>query len=1048
MLPFNGPSHAQREATGSHVSSLPQPESPATPTENAEPTSLAIHHETTPVPTSPPVKRKPLPMNASPVVARSAGSASPRKSRSQWSQRSSSLASTQSLSVAEIEPQDLAPRDLDIYPRGQTSTTTSIFPTGAKSKHHKRVSIADESRSRPIPPRSSSLTIPVGGGPKSNNSDTQVVSHNHGASTGGYSGDFGPKRMQTMPTKYPTPPFNLSLKLNGITSDYSAADLTDSDDDDGPIPKQPVSPAQRFTSFFGWKPQQPYDSPTTTFSDKSLSPVANGLHLVGDAPRDMVARTSIPAAIDIPKANGPNGQISYFNVPGTPLLSSSPSINAHVEELERELREVSAELAGSIRREMELEDEVDRWKSEAPFANSEAGRRTSDYYSDSGASSVRYPISDTDSKIEELEKLRRKAEQEKAQFRVDMAEKAQQEMRNRRDLEAQVHALEDRIRAKDNTQGGASNERVQSLEKSLEDTRRKLNEERQTIQNFEDLLTALREELEPLTNERDNLRDEVVPKLRAQLEGLETQATDHEQLVYENTRMQQELQAMRTENETLKSARRMQLDMQNQSQRPRFDSIAEESESSAPRIGLTRSNSLVRSPITRSGSLSRSNSVKDRGEKAELPSFDRVKDVEEQRDALHKALKNLLERQEVQARNHAKLVKRLEAERDEALNGSPRRQAFSKEVKQLRQEVNSLRQRADDALDQKYQCEKGLGSLKLNLDRAQEETTSLRELLERNDIFVPESSVLTGNTNGGADSLTLDRAYKDLRATHALSMARIKEMEKSENNPLGPEVEQTLELLKQSITEAEAERDFAMNQAQDYRREAKRLQQSEMQHIGKEQSLAKQLNESASRMDQLASQVQQQLQSNTALRQRLADAIGRGEEDQKSSAARINDMQTQLRTLEDKVMSAQQDSEDALGRHEQEVRELRETHNAQLQRMRGMPSPGGANGSSSRKAPLSPLFMARSPRLDKTTSGLGITMAESTQTESLENRVKELETALSSAEQEMQEVVGRMNLAQMEVADLQSERDQAMNQTRRLQSQIDAERQKVEELMK
>ncbi|KAL9083965.1 MAG: hypothetical protein Q9165_008308 [Trypethelium subeluteriae] len=992
MHPSNAPSHAWRgssASTGSDVSSLARSEIKTNLAEIAEPTSHALNSETTAVPKSPPVKRKPLPVNASSVATRFSEPESPRNVRSQQSQqsqRSVSLDGTQPRSIEEVDTQDFALRDLDINGTGRES---------------------GQGVSRHI-------------------------------------------RTQTMPSTHPAQPLNLSLQLNGTASDYPE-DLTDSDDDDyGPVSKQPVSPAQKFTSFFGWKPSQAYDSPTTTFSDKSLSPVANGANIVGDVFRDMVGRTAPPIAIDIPKANGPNGQTSYFNVPGTPLLSSSPSINAHVEELERELREVSAELAGSIRREMELEDEVERWKSEAPFAGSEAGRRTSDYYSDSGASSARYPIGDTDSKIEELEKLRRKAEQEKAQFRVEMAEKAQQEMRIRRDLEAQVHSFEDQLRGKRDSQGGASNERVQSLERSLEETRRKLTEERQTIQSFEDLLTALREELQPLTNERDNLRDEVVPKLKAQLEGLETSASDHEKLVYENTRMQQELQAVKTENETLKSARRMQLDMQNQAQRPRFDSIAEESDPAMPRAGLTRSNSLARSPIGppgRSGSLSRSNSVKDRGEKAEPLTLDRLKDIEEQRDALHKALKNLLDRQEIQARDHAKIVRRLEAERDEALNGSPRRQAFSKEVKQLRQEVNSLRRRADDAMDQKYQCEKGLGGLKLDLDRAQEETSSLRALLEQNDIFVPDSGILNGGGNANPDTLTLDRAYRDLRATHALSVARIKEMEKSGDNPLGPEVEQTMEMLKQSITEAEAERDFALNQAQDYRREAKRLQQSEVQHIGKEQSLAKQLNEAASRMDELASQVQQQLQSNTALRQRLADAIGRGEQEQKNSATRINEMQAKLRSLEDKVISAQQDSEDALAGHEQEVRELRETHDAQRQRLRGLQSPGGGN-TSGRKSPLSPLFMARSPRLDKTSSGLGISVAESTRTEQLENRVKELETALSNADSEMQEVVGRMNMAQMEVAELQSERDQAMNQTRRLQGQIDAERQKVEQLMK
>ena len=63
-------------------------------------------------------------------------------------------------------------------------------------------------------------------------------------------------------------------------------------------------------------------------------------------------------------------------------------MNAHVEELERELREVSSELAASIQREMDLEDEVERWKSENASAMAADNRRTSDYYSDSGISSI------------------------------------------------------------------------------------------------------------------------------------------------------------------------------------------------------------------------------------------------------------------------------------------------------------------------------------------------------------------------------------------------------------------------------------------------------------------------------------------------------------------------------------------------------------------------------------------------------------------------------------------------------------------------------------
>ena len=68
---------------------------------------------------------------------------------------------------------------------------------------------------------------------------------------------------------------------------------------------------------------------------------------------------------------------------------ATPTTPLQVEEMESELKDISAELAASIRREMDLEDLVDRLQLEAqnPSGN---GKRTSDYFSDSGTSSVRY----------------------------------------------------------------------------------------------------------------------------------------------------------------------------------------------------------------------------------------------------------------------------------------------------------------------------------------------------------------------------------------------------------------------------------------------------------------------------------------------------------------------------------------------------------------------------------------------------------------------------------------------------------------------------------
>ncbi|KAI4263591.1 MAG: hypothetical protein L6R42_001269, partial [Xanthoria sp. 1 TBL-2021] len=193
-------------------------------------------------------------------------------------------------------------------------------------------------------------------------------------------------------------------------------------------------------------------------------------------------------------------------------------------------------------------------------------------------------------------------------------------------------------------------------------------------------------------------------------------------------------------------------------------------------------------------------------------------------------------------------------------------------------------------------------------------------------------------------------------------------------------------------------------------------------------------------------QVQLQLRSNGSLRERLAEAVGKGEAAQKSSADRINNMQAKLKALEDKLMNAQQHSEEAFAQHEKEVRQMREGHSMQLQRLKGgLKTP---TVYSPKTSPMSPLFSARSPRLDKTTSGQGMSMNEALRTQSLERRVAELEGALGDADKEMEEVVSRMNLAQIEVMELQSARDEAMRQTRKLQAAIVAEREKVDSLMK
>lgn len=610
--------------------------------------------------------------------------------------------------------------------------------------------------------------------------------------------------------------------------------------------------------------------------------------------------------------------------------------------------------------------------------------------------------------------------------------------------------------------------RVRELENALEDMRRRLLEERRGKENFEDLLTALRGEIQQHRDERDNLRDEVVPQLRARLEGLEGASSEYEKLTYDNAKMQQEMQSLKNENTTLMNARRVQLEMQQHASR--FTAIAEDEDEPSPLspgvgIGITRSKSVARGMggLIGAGSSTRSNSISAKERESRDPLADRVKDIEMQRDALHSALRSLLDRQKYQKNEHDKRIRAMEMERDRALQGqAPRRVIYERDA--LRNEIHQLRRRADEALVQKWQCEKGLSGLKMDLDRAEQETSSLRALLQEHDILIPEvpERRLEEIQNGAyATSASLEKAYRDLRETQALSISKLRDLcGDAPSSAEDADTARTMDLLLRSMSDAEAERDYAQSQAALYRAQAESLQDAESFHSGENAILASQLRASASRVETLAQQVRTQLESNRKLRERLAEAVGRGEREQRNSADRINGLQGKLKVLEDRLMTAQQHSEEAFAQHEEEVREIQESHSLQLQRIKGgLRTPTFF----APKSPMSPMF---SPRLDKTTSGTGMSMTEALRTEFLERKVIELEGALGDADKEMEDVVGRMNMAQIEVVELQSaryvvvpgvrdtvadadgDRDEAMRETRKLQAAIIAEREKVDSLMK
>ncbi|KAI5865179.1 hypothetical protein GGS23DRAFT_558070 [Durotheca rogersii] len=837
-----------------------------------------------------------------------------------------------------------------------------------------------------------------------------------------------PKTMSLHITRKNTPP-QLSLRPVDLTV-TPTADKHDikTPNTDKPLPKSPGS--SKLGSFFGWA-ASPSAADT---SDKGFSPLPSPFNFSKAASAtDVSPSTTIGphSLFDPPKIlyGAPNSRDyreSYLATPPTAPLSP-----AHlIEDMEDELRAIAAELASSIRREIDLEDLVDRLQAEKDNPTSSANKRTSDYFSDSGNSTTK--LSDYDQSREEIERIQRRSEQEKAQIRLELTSKLQDERTRRQQLDEQIRELSERASQIDLAKANNTDTsgRVKELETTCDTLRRKLTEERQVKDNFEDLLTALKGELEDASNERDNLRDEVVPQLRARVEGLEAQAVELEKMGYESTKMQQELQTLKMENTSLK-----------QLQVTSMDTISEEGGNAGFR--LSRSNSLTGPPSSlrpqRPPSLSRSMSVKTSESRDQIA--ERLKDVEEQRDALHRALKSLLERQEHQNKENDKKIRILEMERDRLLTESPQKAGFKKEISNLRAEINVLRRRAEEALEQKWQVEKGLGGLKMDLDRAEQEIASLRSLLDEKDILIPPSlarqSTASEKFAAPVSSDSLTAAYQSLQKAYAESLERIRKLEAGSSPDEMTRL--AMERLERTLTMTISERDLARQEATSYKEQLDALKAGERVYLESEKALADELNESARRVEELAAQVRHQLSISQTLRQRISDTVARGDVEQKANKDRITALQEHLRTLEERLEAAQQASEERVARHEEEMAAVKMSHNDQLKRMRdGLRSPRMFPP----KSPMSPLFAtqgSRSPRLSVTRSGPAMKASEEAQVDNLRARVAELENALADADSSMQQVVGRMNAAQIEVLQLQEEREAAVNRARKLERELEAE---------
>ncbi|KKA30307.1 hypothetical protein TD95_004340 [Thielaviopsis punctulata] len=839
-----------------------------------------------------------------------------------------------------------------------------------------------------------------------------------------------------------------------------------------PLPRSPndnsySAQSQAQAQALGWTP-----GTASPQNGSSYSPLPS----LGSPQRTYSIDQSLNGAYSTPKTTIPphvlanKSALGYLEEQQTPqtkeltLVTSSFSNTTtttplEIDQMEDELKAISVELAASIRREMDLEDLVERLQNDAanPLQNN---KRTSDYFSDSGYGSSKY--GDYDQSREEIEKIQRKADQEKAQIRLDLTTKLQEEREKRRDLDTQIQELSAKaVRASETAQASAADSsRLKDLEKQCDDLRRRLTEEREIKSNFEDLLSALKDELQNAASERDNLRDEVVPQLRARVEGLESQNAEMATQSYEASKIQQELKALRDENDALRNSK-FETEMKTKvTSLARSNSVASFKLQKAPG-GLGRSNT-VRAPTNPNiGGLSRSNTVKAVEKPSSLDSKDvlleRLKDVEAQRDALHSALKSLLERQELQNRESTKRIQTLETERTRLLEGSPRTAGYEREIDNLRLEITVLRRRAEEAVDQKWRVENGLRGLKMDLDRAEAEIASLRSLLEANDIMTPPAfspgSGASNSAGAPVSSESLEQALLDMQAAYNQSLERIKELEASTTNA---ETAASMERLMAALASVTADRDAAKVEAASLRLQAMNASANQADQLKSEQALAEQLEASARRVEDLAAQVSEQLAANAALRQRLADTVSRGEADRQANVSWVNQLQERLRIMEDQLNAAQAATDERVARYEEEIAALKEAHSAQLQRF-GSPLSSGGMLSPALRSPglrspyrkfafdrrsehLSPMpspMFPKSPRSPRMVPSK--TFEDEAERLQLKARVQELEKALTEAEIEMQNIVGKISESQIQVLMLQEERDSAMRDTKKVQRELEAE---------
>ena len=226
---------------------------------------------------------------------------------------------------------------------------------------------------------------------------------------------------------------------------------------------------------------------------------------------------------------------STLSAPRSPMTPGSPSVSA----LEQELRDVSSDLAFSIRREMDLEDVIARLQDEVARLGGDGKRhtrvRTSDYFSEKSLSPPLRATDDHDRKGHSRVSSVALEDVRMANEKVTQLEK-EVLMLKHENLELMTLKRETERKLKDQKGRNDSN-KIQELEASLEQLRQELIQKTQTIE-------ALQQTTKRNKDNSDRATADELKKMEERATGAESQR-EALQLALRQLRERQALEAKR-----------------------------------------------------------------------------------------------------------------------------------------------------------------------------------------------------------------------------------------------------------------------------------------------------------------------------------------------------------------------------------------------------------------------------------------------------------------------------------------------------------------------